>query len=180
MNCCVAVLPVSCNTVTVVTVWHCLTAFCALNCQIIRLDKLFILCDCKALANWVIVVWNQVTQKILQFVQGVGLVQLSHHCTKPGDNEDICQQDTAICSKCETWPTEWSLYETRWHWRHLSARYCTLFKVWDCWMNELKALTKDWSRSNCAVNCGHCPSVFYSILFYSILFYSILFYSNLF
>jgi hypothetical protein len=62
-----------------VTVWHCLTAFCALNCQIIRLDKLFILCDCKTLAKWVILVWNQVTlktslSKILHFVQGVGLL----------------------------------------------------------------------------------------------------------
>ena len=26
----------------------------------------------------------------------------------------------------------------------LSARYCTLFKVWDYWMNELKECTKNW------------------------------------
>ena len=71
-----------------------------------------ILCDCKGLANWVVVVWNQVTLKT-------------------------------------------------------SARYCTLFKVWDCWMNELKGCTKDWAWSKCAVCCGHCPSVFYTILFYS-------------
>lgn len=57
---------------------------------------------------------------------------LGHHFLKLVDSVDICQQDTAICSKCE-------------------ASEC--FK---------QRLTKDQKWSSCKGHCNVCPNVLYS------------------
>lgn len=49
-----------------------------------------------------------------------------------------------------------SFYETK--------RYCTSFKVQDCWMNQQKCCTKHRSQSKCLGHSVH--ALLYSILFY--------------
>ena len=51
----------------------------------------------------------------------------------------------------------------------LSARYCTLFKVQDCWINEVMGCTNDWLWLECM---GHLvPTLLYT--FYPHWFYAI-------
>ena len=91
-----------------------------------------------------------------------GHCYLKQHLFKLGFVHSPCVVDASWHLKClhrffvtvRLWQTESLLYETRWHWRHLSAWYRTLFKVWDWGMNELKGCTKivhDWSAQFAAV-----------------------------
>jgi hypothetical protein len=66
---------------------------------------------------------------------------------------DTCKQAYEMVSHvlcdCEASATESGIWVTiLWNqvtWKtSLSVRYCTLFKVWDCWMNDLNSCTKDW------------------------------------
>jgi hypothetical protein len=59
---------------------------------------------------------------------------------------------------------------------YLPARYCTLFKVWGSWLNELKGYMKYWSRSKCTGQL--VPTLQYCVLFYSVFNLSLMLYQN--